>query len=240
MIIRIMYISCKKGMIKALKRNQITIFAIALMLITAGYLNYTMQSEETAQTSGMVENEEIAGIGDAKLVSSNNISSKNVTGNNLVNNTTNSTSQNNINNVIKNNTNSSNNENLNNVSETSAEVSEDLDKYFTESRLEREKMYSEMLESYQTILASSNISSEQKNSSQSEISNINSQKNAIMIAENLIKNKGFKDVVIFANNGSISVVVRAEKLEEADIAQIQSIVQRELGVNVENIHISNK
>lgn len=240
MIIRIMYISCKKGMIKALKRNQIIIFAIALMLITAGYLNYTMQSEETAQTSGIIENQEIAGIGDAKLVSSNNISSENVTGNNFVNNTTNSTSQNNINNVIKNNTNSSNNENLNNVSETSAEVSEDLDKYFTESRLEREKMYSEMLESYQTILASSNISSEQKSSSQSEISNINSQKNAIMIAENLIKNKGFKDVVIFANNGSISVVVRAEKLEEADIAQIQSIVQRELGVNVENIHISNK
>ncbi len=240
MIIRIMYISCKKGMIKALKRNQIIIFAIALMLITAGYLNYTMQSEETAQTSGIIENQEIAGIGDAKLVSSNNISSENVIGNNLVSNMTNSTSQNNINNVITNNTSSNNNANLNNVSETSAEVSEDLDKYFTESRLEREKMYSEMLESYQTILASSNISSEQKSSSQSEISNINSQKNAIMIAENLIKNKGFKDVVIFANNGSISVVVRAEKLEEADIAQIQSIVQRELGVNVENIHISNK
>ena len=67
MIIRIMYISLKKGMMKALKRNQIVIFAIALMLITAGYLNYTMQSEETAQTSGVVENQEIAGIGDAKF-----------------------------------------------------------------------------------------------------------------------------------------------------------------------------
>ncbi|MBP3502049.1 MAG: SpoIIIAH-like family protein [Clostridia bacterium] len=240
MIIRIMYISCKKGMIKALKRNQIIIFAIALMLITAGYLNYTMQSEETAQTSGVVENQEIAGIGDAKLVSSNNISSENTISNNVTSNMNNSIGQNTINNVITNNTTSNNNENSNNVSETSAKVSEDLDRYFTESRLEREKMYSEMLESYQTILASSNISSEQKSSSQNEISNINSQKNAIMIAENLIKNKGFKDVVIFANKGSISVVVRAEKLEEAEIAQIQSIVQRELGVNVENIHISNK
>ena len=66
------------------------------------------------------------------------------------------------------------------------------------------------------------------------------QKNAIMIAENLIKNKGFKDVVIFVNNDSISVVVRAEKLQESDIAQIQSIVQRELNAKVENIHISNK
>ena len=61
-----------------------------------------------------------------------------------------------------------------------------------------------------------------------------------MIAENLIKNKGFKDVVIFVNNDSISVVVRAEKLQESDIAQIQSIVKRELNAKVENIHISNK
>ena len=61
-----------------------------------------------------------------------------------------------------------------------------------------------------------------------------------MIAENLIKNKGFKYFLIFVNNDSISVVVRAEKLQESDIAQIQSIVQRELGAKVENIHISNK
>ena len=61
-----------------------------------------------------------------------------------------------------------------------------------------------------------------------------------MIAENLIKNKGFKDVIIFSNNGSISVVVKKENLEEADIAQIQSIIQRELNAKVENIHISNK
>ena len=50
----------------------------------------------------------------------------------------------------------------------------------------------------------------------------------------------YLDVVIFVNNDSISVVVRAEKLQESDIAQIQSIVQRELGAKVENIHISNK
>ncbi|MBO5349517.1 MAG: SpoIIIAH-like family protein [Clostridia bacterium] len=226
---------------KALKRNQIVIFAIALMLITAGYLNYTMQSEETAQTSGMVENEEIAGIGDAKLVSSNNVWAENLVSNNSVNNMVSSVAENaTSNNIVTNSASSPNDENSNNVEETSAQVSADLDKYFAESKLEREKMYSEMLESYQTILASSNISAEQKSSSQAEISNINSQKNAIMIAENLIKNKGFEDVVIFANNGSISVVVRAEKLEEAEIAQIQSIIQRELGVNVENIHISNK
>ena len=154
------------------------------------------------------------------------------------------TSENNADNNAKNNvTNSTNNETSANntvTKETSANTSQDTKKYFQESRLERENMYSEMLESYQSILANSSVSAEQKNTAQTEISNINKQKNAIMISENLIKNKGFKDIIIFVNNGSVSAVVRAEKIEEAEIAQVQSIIQRELGVSVENIHISNK
>ena len=242
MIIRIMYISCKKGMMKALKKNQIVIFAIALMLITAGYLNYTMQTEQTAQTSGTINNEEMAGIGDAKLVSTD---LNNAIPQNDVANTTNSTvnadnkskTENSVNQSsdVKNQTNTTKE-----TTTTSAKETTDTEKYFAESKLERENMYSEMLESYQSILASTNVSAEQKSTSQKEISTINSQKNAIMIAENLIKNKGFKDVVIFVNNDSISVVVKAEKLQESDIAQIQSIVQRELNAKVENIHISNK
>ena len=240
MIIRIMYISCKKGMMKALKKNQIVIFAIALMLITAGYLNYTMQTEQTAQTSGTINNEEMAGIGDAKLVSTdlnNAIPQNNVEQKNDVANTTNSTV--NADNKSKTENSVNQSSDVKNQTNTTKETT-DTEKYFAESKLERENMYSEMLESYQSILAGTNVSAEQKSTSQKEISTINSQKNAIMIAENLIKNKGFKDVVIFVNNDSISVVVRAEKLQESDIAQIQSIVQRELNAKVENIHISNK
>ena len=221
-------------MIKALKKNQIVIFAIALMLITAGYLNYSMKTEETAVWSDQT-NEQVAGIGDAKLVSSNNAIENNTISNSIVDNdnTEVSTSKNEISNrndVVEN----------DDVSQTSANVSGGNDKYFSESRLEREKMYSEMLESYQSMLSSNNVSPEQRNNAQSEISKINSQKNAIMIAENLIKNKGFKDIVIFVNNESVSVVIDSENLQEADIAQIQSIIQRELSVNAQNIHISNK
>ena len=61
-----------------------------------------------------------------------------------------------------------------------------------------------------------------------------------MIAENLIKNLGFQDVVIFVNDTSTSVIVKAEKLEEADIAKIQNIVCREIGVDAESINISLK
>ena len=61
-----------------------------------------------------------------------------------------------------------------------------------------------------------------------------------MISENLIIAKGFKNVVIFANEGSISVVIQADELKPEEVAQIQNIVARELNCKVENIHISTK
>ena len=149
MIIRIMYISCKKGMMKALKKNQIVIFAIALMLITAGYLNYTMQTEQTAQTSGTINNEEMAGIGDAKLVSTdlnnaipqNNVEQKNDvanTTNNTVNADNKSKTENSVNQSsdVKNQT-----DTTKETTTTSAKETTDTEKYFAESKLERENMY---------------------------------------------------------------------------------------------------
>lgn len=117
---------------------------------------------------------------------------------------------------------------------------EETDDYYTSSKLERDKMYSQMLETYQKILESSSISSEQKAISEQEIAKINQTKNAIMIAENLISTKGFSNSVIFVNDNSVSVVVKAEKLSSEQIAQLQNIISRELKVEIGNIHISHK
>ena len=72
----------------------------------------------------------------------------------------------------------------------------EADEYFSASRIERDTMYSQMLENYQKIVDSSEISNDQKGIAIQEIANITQQKNGIMIAENLIKNKDFQDVVI--------------------------------------------
>ena len=73
-----------------------------------------------------------------------------------------------------------------------------------------------------------------------EITKINQTKNSIMICENLIKTKGFENVIIFVNGESISVIVGIEELKQEEVAQIQNIVARELNCKVENIHISTK
>ena len=101
-------------------------------------------------------------------------------------------------------------------------------------------MYSQMLETYQNILNSSNASETQKQSATQEITKINETKNGIMICENLLQTKGFKNSVVFVNGESISVIIGAEEIKQEEVAQIQNIVSRELKANIENIHISTK
>ena len=126
----------------------------------------------------------------------------------------------------------------NSVQQTS--VKETEDDYFSASRLERDNMYSQQLDSYQKMIDSTTITNEQKAIAEKEIKRINDNKNAIMIIENLFKTKGFKDIVVFINGDSINAVVKAEKLGAQEIAQIQNIISRELSADISNIHISNK
>ncbi len=116
----------------------------------------------------------------------------------------------------------------------------DNDQYFSATRLERETMYSQMLETYQKMVDSNEIANDQKAIAIQEINNITTIKNAIMIAENLIKNKNFEDVVILVSNNQASVVVKTSSLNAEQIAQIQNIVCRELQIKSENINISQK
>lgn len=236
---------------KILKKNQFVILVIALMLVTAGYLNYTENKGNIQTSSNSID---LAGIGDAKLVSSNatenqtNEVSENNTienqteGNNtVVNETTESNTAEGENVSTETNTGENKETNEpNNNQITNATPQANVDEYFTNSRLNRDTMYSQMLESYQKIVDSNQIGQEQKAIATQEIDKINKDKNAIMIAENLIKTKGFQDCIIFINDKSISVVVRADTLETEGVAQIQNIIARELGAEIENIHISNK
>ena len=62
---------------KFMKKNQVVIYVIALMLIVAGYLNFTADGDfrSAVQTASSEEElDKMANIGDAQLVSSNVVS----------------------------------------------------------------------------------------------------------------------------------------------------------------------
>ena len=191
---------------------------IAVLLMAVGYVNYsgTLGLENAIETAKLMDAEELASIGDATLVSSEAIETENL-------------------NIVT---------NENGVWEEeeiiSTNASSVIDDYFSTSRLERDTMYSQSLSTYEKLLENTSISADQKQIAQTEIKRIQDEKNAIMIAENLIKTKGFEDVIIFKNQASVNVIVKSEELTEEGIAQIQNIVTRELQVELEELHLSAK
>ena len=231
---------------KILKKNQIVIYVIALMLMAVAYLNYTTNTAEQSVEASMQmearDDSNSANIGDARLVSSNDVVQNTNTDNESSTNSTNSTDSNTNNSQnIENKANEENNNDSGNneTQETNAQINTD-DDYFTKSKLERDTMYSQILESYENILNSTNSLETQKQSATDEIKKINDTKNSIMICENLIQTKGFENSIIFVNGNSISVILKSDELSQEEVAQVQNIVSREMNAEIENIHISTK
>lgn len=202
-----------------LKKGSVAIYVVALMLVTAGYWSYISNASQTLETVSVSQNNENnenindENLGDATLVSNNELLEDDKL------------------------------EEKENVDETTntASKSNSEDAYFQESKLSRDTMYSQTLETYQEILNNSNVSEEQKAIVTQEITDLNREQNAIMICENLIFTKGFSNCVIFVNVDSISVIIETqEQLKADEIAQIQNIISREMNAKVENIHIMTK
>lgn len=218
---------------KKFKKSEFAIYAISLMLVAAGYFNYTTfetKTEETYSEDVQDIDTEYANVGDAVLVSSNETQETNE-------NTTNTEA-----NTEKAETASTNETNTQNTETADTQnTNADVTDYYANSKLERDKMYAEMITNYENILNNTNASEAQKSIATQEIQKVNNTKNAIMICENLILTKGFNNCVIFINEESVNVVVNVnDGLTTDKVAKVQNVISRELGTQIENIHITEK
>lgn len=216
-------------MLKKFKKSEMAIYAIALMLVAAGYFNYSTFEQKTEETYsedvGNI-NEKYANVGDAVLVSNNE--------------TQNTTDENTESNTTETNTETNAETNAETTSSEASEVKTETD-YYANAKLDRDKMYAEMISNYEKIIDNQNASEAQKSIATQEITKINNTKNAIMISENLIGTKGFDNCVILVNDGSVNVVVNVQGgLNKENVAKLQNIVSRELKVEIDNIHITEK
>lgn len=128
---------------KVIKKNQLVIIVISLMLITAGYLNYgtTYDNEAMDTSTSLEENINLASLGDAELVNSDVIEESKKENEEV------STSQEQENTEQK---------------QEEKQMSAEVEDYFTASKLERDVMYSQMIERYQEIITSNTQVAEQK------------------------------------------------------------------------------
>lgn len=218
-----------KNLLKSFKKSEVAIYAIAIMLVAAGYLNYTTMNESATIETSSKENTivENTNIGDATLVNSDDILEENVVDNKEIEETSEETNKNNM--------------EKNDIQEETVETNSEQTNYFAESKLSRDTNYASMISNYTAILEKEKVSETEKKIAMQEITDINNTKNAIMICENLLTTKGFINSVIFMNNKSVNVVVQVDGgLTKDKVAQIQNIISRELEVEINNVHITEK
>lgn len=241
---------------KGFKKNEVVIYAIALMLVTAGYFNYTANVEnstlETYSQEEVLDKSKIAENETIKNTTKNiveNIAKTQINENDeAVETITNNSNQvkeqkeNNDNNDGNNENNNSDDEDIGDAKLVdSKSVVDDSSDYFVSTKLQRDTNYADTLSTYTKILEDGSVSETQKSIAMKEITKINDTKNAISVCENLLSTKGFENYVVLVNNESINVVVKVEGgLTKQKVAQIQNIISREFKCEIANIHILEK
>ena len=232
-----------------LKRKEFIIYAIALMLVTAGYFNYLNFDFKSIKTSVMPEKNDIDEISDnGQLPEENDLKEdeKDKKENNSI-----WESENEGENQIEVSSNEKEEETNNNKtnigdavlvsSNETIDNTSEVDDYYATTKLQRNQMYAEIIKKYEDLINNQNLSEVQKSMATEEITKINNKKNAIMICENLILSKDFEDCVILINEESVNIVVHVKDgLNQEKVSQIQNIISRELSTEIENIHISEK
>ena len=199
-------------MIKVFRKNQIVFLMLGVILVTAGYLNYTYTPEQKYRTelTGNIDDT----LGDTIYVNA-------FTDDNAIETTAKPIQPDEI------------------EEDKTPDVKKDT--YFAQTKIQRDNMLQQQIDTYKEILESENIGSEQKMNAQSKIEEITKLKNSIMIAENLILIKDIEDVVIMTSGKNVNVVIKNEQeLEKEKVAQIYSIVNKELEADINNIQIMLK
>lgn len=106
------------------------------------------------------------------------------------------------------------------------------------ARLLKEQTRAKNKETLLEIINNVNISEEQKQEAVDNMISITDVAEKETAAEILLESKGFDDVVVSITDGTVDVVVNADELTEAQRAQIEDIIIRKTGVSADAIVIS--
>ena len=109
--------------------------------------------------------------------------------------------------------------------------------FFASYREERDNVRTQEL-AYLDAIVAQGASEETLNDAQKQKLDLINCMELELTVENLVRGKGFGDVIVSMHAGSVNVIVGAETLSDEQVAQILDIVLRETGEKAENVKIS--
>lgn len=202
---------------RILKKNQMMIAALAVMIAATGYLNYSgkiFPKEKKAQETGAeLANQELLDISEEDLEAnaSTDIESQDKTGED------------------------------GSVEGTPGEAvltSGTANAVVAEAKVTREQVRAKNKETLQQIIDSENLSEEQKQDAVNQMVAMTDLAEKEVAAETMLASKGFSEAVVSLTQDGADVVVNAAELSDANRAQIEDIITRKTGIAAQNIVIT--
>lgn len=107
-----------------------------------------------------------------------------------------------------------------------------------QAKLNREQVRSSNKEVLMEIINSDTVSQEQKQSALDQMMDITKAAEKEAATENLLAAKGFEQSVVSIQDGKVDVIINLESISDEQMAQIEDIVKRTTEISIENITIS--
>lgn len=194
------------------KKNQLIIVALAVMIAAAGYLNYTGRlfgenAKGKKEANADLTNQELLDISQedteagSEEIESNDSETEGTPGEAVL---TNGSAQTTV----------------------------------AQAKVTREQVRAQNKETLQSIIDNTELSEEEKSDAVAQMVELTKQSETEMEIETLMATKGFSEAVVSLGEDSADVVVNAEELTDANRAQIEDIVTRKSDVKPEKIVIT--
>lgn len=203
---------------RIVKKNQIIIAALAVMIAAAGYLNYSGKifqgKDQTEEANAELANQELLDISEEdQAAASGDIESQDGDG-------------------------GTDDGSVEGAPGEAVLTSGDASSVVAEAKVTREQVRSKNKETLLEIINNENLSDEQKQDAVDQMVHMTELAEKEAAAETLLASKGFSDSVVSLTDDSADVVVNASELSDANRAQIEDIITRKTGVAAQNIVIT--
>ncbi len=209
----------------AVKRNQVVVTALAVMIAAAGYLNFTESkssgeianvdlNDPTSYEALLNDDGSIATIADDEDSDGLEVA----LGDGAV----------------------SKEESAQVYDDTGAAVyvSATADTYFVQAKLEREQSRASQKDMLTEMINNSNIDDAKKQECADNLLEIQQRIEKETAAEAMIESKGFSEVYVRIDDDTVDVVVNKSELSDTELAQIMDIVTRKTGMSESQVRIS--
>ena len=110
--------------------------------------------------------------------------------------------------------------------------------FFVQARLNREQARSAEREILTELINNMNVEAEQRSRAADNMIDIQRRIERESAAESMIEAKGFSEVYVRIGENTVDVVVNKEVLTDSEVAIIEDVIKRKTGMQTNQIHIS--